>query len=76
MENNREQYRFKTNINCGGCIASVKPHLDGKEGICTWSVDTTSTDKVLTVEAEGISREEVAVTVMKAGFMAEPIVEQ
>lgn len=74
MENKTEQYQFKTNINCGGCIASVKPHLDGAEGICEWSVDTTNPDKVLTVEAEGLSQEEVANVVKKAGYKAEPIV--
>lgn len=28
MEQNNQDLRFKTNINCGGCVASVKPHLD------------------------------------------------
>lgn len=73
MESKKEQYRFKTNINCGGCIASVKPHLDGKEGICSWSVDTANADKVLTVEAEGMSEQEVADVVRKAGYKAEPM---
>ncbi|SEN12124.1 hypothetical protein SAMN05421856_1223, partial [Chryseobacterium taichungense] len=45
MEN--KQFQFKTNINCGGCIASVKPHLDKAEGICHWEVDTANKDKVL-----------------------------
>lgn len=74
MENKTEHFKFKTNINCGGCIASVKPHLDGVDSICTWSVDTTTADKVLTVDAEGMSAEQVADVVKKAGFKAEPIV--
>lgn len=49
MEN--KQFQFKTNINCGGCIASVKPHLDKAEGICHWEVDTANKDKVLTVKS-------------------------
>ena len=53
MEN--KQFQFKTNINCGGCIASVKPHLDKAEGICHWEVDTANKDKVLTVKSEGIT---------------------
>ncbi len=73
MENKTAHYKFKTNINCGGCIASVKPHLDSKEGICNWSVDTATADKVLTVEAEGMSAEQVADVVKKAGYKAEPI---
>ena len=33
MEKNNQDLRFKTNINCGGCVASVKPHLDNADGI-------------------------------------------
>ncbi|MGG7437060.1 heavy-metal-associated domain-containing protein, partial [Chryseobacterium arthrosphaerae] len=64
MEN--KQFQFKTNINCGGCIASVKPHLDKAEGICHWEVDTANKDKVLTVKSEGITEQEVISTVQKA----------
>lgn len=35
MEN--KEFQFKTNINCGGCVASVKPHLDSAEGVCEWN---------------------------------------
>lgn len=69
MEN--KQFQFKTNINCGGCIASVKPHLDNAEGICHWEVDTNNKDKVLTVKSEGITEQEVIFTVQKAGFKIE-----
>ena len=42
--------KFKTNVNCGGCIAKVTPHLNKLKGIDKWSVDTTTPMKVLTVE--------------------------
>ncbi|MBS1594083.1 MAG: heavy-metal-associated domain-containing protein [Bacteroidetes bacterium] len=71
MEKNNLQ--FKTNINCGGCVASIKPFLDNTDGICHWEVDTQNNDKVLTVTAEGISQEQVIETVQKAGFKAELI---
>ena len=45
MEKNNHDLRFKTNVNCGGCVASVKPHLDNADGICHWDVDTTNKDK-------------------------------
>lgn len=64
----KQAYRFKTNINCGGCVSSVKPHLENAEGILKWSVDTTDKDKVLTVEPEGISEAQVIEIVQKAGF--------
>ncbi len=28
--------KFKTNINCGGCIKAVTPHLDKAEGVKSW----------------------------------------
>lgn len=65
-----ETLQFKTNINCGGCVASVKPHLDSADGICEWNVDTNNQDKVLTVKAEGASKEYVVKIVEKAGFKA------
>jgi copper chaperone len=71
MEN--KEFRFKTNINCGGCIASVKPHLDNAEGICHWEVDTANKDKVLTVKSEGITEDQVIETLQKAGFKIEPL---
>ena len=71
MEN--KEFQFKTNINCGGCVASVKPHLDSAEGVCEWNVATTNKDKILTVKSEGISEEQVLEIIKKTGFKAEPI---
>ncbi len=73
MENNNQKLQFKTNINCGGCIAAVKPHLDSAEGIGKWEVDTTGKDKILTVEPAGISGEGVIEAVQKAGYKIEAI---
>jgi len=66
-----KNFKFKTNINCGGCVASVKPYLDNVEGISTWEVDTNNKDKVLIVEAEGITEKKIIETVQKAGFKIE-----
>lgn len=65
--------KFKTNINCGGCIAKVTPLLNEAEGVCHWEVDTTNSAKVLTVQAEGITEEEVIAIVNEAGFKAEAL---
>lgn len=69
MEN--KEFQFKTNINCSGCVASVKPHLDKAEGIYHWDVDTTDKDKVLTVKSESITKQEIIEAVQKAGFKIE-----
>lgn len=71
MENNK--YQFKTNINCGGCIAAVKPHLDNLTGITHWEVDTDNKDKILTVASEGVTRQQIVETVQKAGYKIEAI---
>ncbi len=65
--------KFKTNINCGGCIKAVTPHLDKAEGIKSWQVDTANPEKILTVEADGIDAQKVQQVVEKAGFKAEEI---
>lgn len=71
MEN--KEFQFKTNINCGGCVSSVKPHLDKAEGICHWNVDTENPNKTLTVKSAGITEEQVIETIRKAGFEIEPM---
>ncbi|MBZ4191865.1 heavy-metal-associated domain-containing protein [Niabella sp. 3A5MI-3] len=64
---------FKTNINCGGCVASVKPALDGNNGIAEWHVDTASRDKILTVKTAGATAENIIDTVKSTGFRIEPV---
>ena len=66
-------YQFKTNINCGGCIAKVTPHLNGNSEIKGWKVDTADPNKVLTVETDNLKEEDVKSIVHKAGFKAETI---
>lgn len=42
--------QFKTNLRCGSCVATIKPHLDRRLGADQWQVDIASSDKVLTVD--------------------------
>jgi len=64
--------KFKTNIACGNCLAKVTPILNAEPRINSWKVDLTSEDRILTVESEDMSAEEVFKTVIKAGFVAKP----
>ena len=68
-------FRFKTNINCSGCLAQVTPELNAAEGVCHWEVDLESKDKILSVHSEGITEEEVIKAVKKAGFDIELLIE-
>ena len=66
-------YTFKTNINCGGCIASVTPALNQLDEIESWSVDTENPDKILSVELDDeADPTSILEAVSKAGFRIEP----
>ncbi len=65
------QLTFKTNIKCGGCIATVKPHLDKLEGVKSWSVDTASAEKKLTVETEHTDAKVIISTLANVGYKSE-----
>lgn len=62
------KYKFKTNINCGGCIAKVTPFLDGESQIKNWEVDTENPAKILSVESDSLSQSEIMQLVQSAGF--------
>lgn len=66
-------FTFKTSINCGGCVAKVTPVLNAAQGIEHWSVDIDNKDKVLTVDSNGITEDEVMGIIKKAGFSIEKI---
>ena len=72
-KNKDNKLRFKTNINCGGCVATVKPYLDGVEGIEEWEVDTANKDKILTIKTKTVSEKEIIETVQKAGYKIESL---
>ena len=65
--------KFKTNVSCGGCISKVTPHLNEVKGITKWSVDTNNPLKILTVENNGTSPEEVIAAIKEAGYKADLI---
>jgi len=66
-----ETLQFKTNINCGGCIAKVTPFLNQVEEVEDWRVDTNNPDKILTISGEELSCDLIVETIEKAGFKAE-----
>lgn len=71
MKTNDKTLKFKTNINCSGCVEKVTPILNDADGICHWDVDTTNRDKILSVHSEGITEEDVIQKVQEAGFKIE-----
>lgn len=59
--------KFMTNINCGNCVRSVTGFLNDVEGIESWEVDTTVSEKWLTVKGQ-VAAEAVIEAVEDAGF--------
>ena len=62
--------KFKTNINCGGCIKAVTPALNGEKAIQSWQVDTDNPDKILTLSTD-LSAAQVEALIAEAGFEAQ-----
>jgi len=68
-----ETLKFKTTINCGGCLAKVTPFLNDEKSIEKWKVNTSTPEKTLTVETEETDPEKIIAAVQKAGFKIEQI---
>lgn len=66
--------KFKTNIKCGGCIAKVTPFLNVENGILKWKVDTSSPDRILDIETEKLTTQEIIDLLSKAGFEAQLLI--
>ncbi|WP_313375942.1 heavy-metal-associated domain-containing protein [Chishuiella sp.] len=62
-----KELKFKTNINCGGCVSKIKPFLDKLVDTESWQVDTANEDKILTVKTK-LSEEDIIDTVEEVGF--------
>ena len=69
-----ETLQFRTNIKCGGCIATVTPYLNDVPKLNSWEVDTATQEKLLTINGEpGLDENLIIDTLEKAGYQAEKI---
>lgn len=69
-----ETLKFKTNINCGGCIATVTPALNELKDIQHWEVDTANPDKILTIKADdNLTAAQVIDALKQKGYKAEKV---
>ncbi|WP_304234242.1 heavy-metal-associated domain-containing protein [Jiulongibacter sediminis] len=65
--------QFKTNINCGNCVKTVSPFLNKLEEVDEWKVDTDNPNKILTVEGEDFTAEEIISAIKEAGYEGERV---
>lgn len=64
--------KFKTNIKCDGCVATVTPHLNKVAGENNWKVDLTDERRLLTVTS-GVGENEVLQALTEAGYKGEKV---
>lgn len=65
--------QFKTTIKCTGCLEKVTPFLNEKLTPQEWEVDIFNPSKILTVNSDKMTAEEVEEKVKQAGFQIERI---
>ena len=65
--------KFKSNIKCSGCIATVTPFLNNKKEILKWEVDLASPDKIMSIETENLDSDDMIDIMKTAGYKAELI---
>lgn len=63
--------KFKTNIKCSGCVATVKPFFDQADGIQDWAVDLEHPDRLLTVQTAQLDEEDIIRLLREAGYHGE-----
>ena len=71
-----ETLKFKTNINCGGCIEKVRPHLNNLKSIIKWDVDTVNPLKILTIETTDNNPNVIIEELKTAGYKADLIADK
>jgi hypothetical protein len=64
---------FKTNLRYRKHIHHVGSHLDNLQGVIRWNVDMHDKDRILRIEAQGLSPRVVEHTVTHAGYSCEEL---
>ena len=69
-----ETIKFRTNIKCSGCVATVTPVLDEKIGKGNWQVELDSPEKFLTITPnEQINIPQLVKAVESTGYKLEMV---
>lgn len=68
-----ETLKFNSTIKCTGCLEILTPFLNEIAGIDNWEVDLKNPNKVLSVDATGVSSGEIIEAVENAGYIAQSL---
>ena len=63
-----EELTLNTDIHCENCVRKLAPHFDNTHQISSWSVDLLDSNKKISVQGEGVSREMVDQLLNKEGY--------
>lgn len=66
-----EILKFKTNVESQEALSKVAPHLDKVEKISKWSLDTESSEKVLSVSGTDLNPQAIENALKQAGYKAD-----
>ena len=69
----KEVLVFKTDLRSEDRLAAIKPFLDRHPGIFRWTVDRHDIDKVLRIESENVSPNDVIGLLQGGGFLCEEL---
>ena len=67
------KFKFKSNIKCIGCLKKVALHLSTTRGMVNWDVELKHPNRILTVEGNHLTAEQIEAVVRKAGYKIEQI---
>ena len=68
-----KQLHYKSNINCGSCVTNVTNTLNETVGAGNWTVEIANKDKILTINSETATKEQVEQSLNKIGYRIEEI---
>lgn len=65
--------KFKTDLHCNHCIATITPYLDDMSEISQWHVDLGDESSMLTVKGDNVSASKIIDALAQAGYKGEVI---
>ena len=65
--------KFNSTIKCTGCLEKVTSSLNEVAGTNNWEVDLKSPNKVLSVNVDGVTKDQIKDALSELGYSAELI---
>lgn len=64
---------FKTNVKDINQVRKISPHIRNINGVLKWNIDLHDCDKVLRVEAYGLSPHSIEEIIQRAGYFCKEL---